>query len=61
MNFEDWKKECKRILFEESEDCEIEDLAKSNIEGVEDWEWLFNQGHTPLVAIQIQKEENNII
>jgi len=51
LNFEDWKKECKRIIYETTSEVEYE-IAKFNIECVDEWDWLFENGLSPKDAIQ---------
>jgi len=51
LNFEDWKKECKRIIYETTNEAE-NGIAKFNIECVDEWDWLFENGLSPKDAIQ---------
>lgn len=58
MNFKDWKEECKKIIYEQTEGFDREGLAQHNIECVEDWEHHFDNGSTPSEAIDYAREES---
>ena len=51
LNFEDWKKECKRIIYETTNKAE-NGVSKHNIECVDEWDWMFENGLSPKDAIQ---------
>ena len=57
MNFEDWKKECKKIIYEQTESIDSEGLAEHNIECVNEWKHYFDNGRTPLEAVEEATEE----
>lgn len=55
MNFEDWKKECKRLLYEEDNN-----ISDENISYVDMWHYeeYYNDGLTPKEANQRAMEES---
>ena len=57
MNFLAWKKECKRIIYEQTENVDSEGLAEHNIECVNEWKYQYEEGKTPLQAVKEANED----
>ena len=54
--FEEWKKECKRLIYEQ-EDGSEEGLTVNNLSFVKDWGWEFEVGMTPKEAVEKANED----
>ena len=50
MNFEDWKKECKRLIYNQTEGA-ADEVAEHNISCVDEWDNQFDMGYTPKEAV----------
>ncbi len=58
MNFEDWKKECKRLIYNQTEGAEDE-VSEHNISCVDEWDNQFECGYTPREAVLEATLESN--
>lgn len=56
MNLEDWKTECKRLIYEQEKDSE-EGLTEHNLAFVDDWDFKHGIGMTPEDAVYQANED----
>jgi len=57
LNFEDWKKECKKIIYEQTEGVDVDEgMVKHNMEFVDDWDLEYEAGYTPKEAVDEANE-----